>query len=220
MNPNQIIENYYSIVDFAAKKFPKIITQGTVADIDDLKQEGIIALLAAYKTFNPEKGVSFPTYAQTCVYNAMVSFLRTLDPLPASVRKDLKTLEKAKQNNKTNNKYPIEQLSQITGLTVERIKKVNMWNIIQYNETDEENLQNTADQTFNLENSIIQKENINHIKQAIKEMPEREQRIFIQRIVNKKRIRQIAEEENLTPARVSQIYSKVVSQLTSIYNEN
>lgn len=216
MKPEQIIANYYSIVDFAAKKFPKIVIQANAIDIEDLKQEGLIALLAAYKTYNPDKNVSFSTYAQTCVYNAMVSYLRKLDPLPANVRKDIRTIEKIKQ--KTDKKYTIKQLSDLSKLSEDRIEKILIWNSLYHNmEEYDNNYTNSNSKTP--EELIIQKENINQIKTIISSFQPREQRILIGKTIHKKPLRTIAAEENLTPARVSQIYSKLTEELFKKYSQ-
>ena len=46
------------------------------ADIDDLVQEGMIALHYAAGTYNENSGASFATYANVCVRNRMVSAVR------------------------------------------------------------------------------------------------------------------------------------------------
>ena len=221
MQPEEILKNYYSIVDFAAKRFSPIILQSTSTDVEDLKQEGVIALLAAYKTYTPNANTSFPTYAQTCVYNAMVSYLRKLDPLPSSVRRDLKTIEKIKTANPNpETPYTIEELVKLSKLTQDRIRKISLYNTIQYNIDDIEILDQTEASSLTPETQYIQQENINRIRQAIIALPDREQKILTDRIIHKKQLREIAEETNLTPARVSQIYTKVVNNLTQIYSDN
>lgn len=45
-------------------------------DVDDLEQEGLIALLAAAESFDPSRGTRFLTYASSAVKNAMKDWLR------------------------------------------------------------------------------------------------------------------------------------------------
>lgn len=45
------------------------------ADSDDLSQEGLIGLLNAISSFDPNKGVKFSTYAEVCIGNRMKTFL-------------------------------------------------------------------------------------------------------------------------------------------------
>ena len=49
---------------------------------DDLKQEGLLALLTAAKTFDPQSGASFATYARLCARHRMISARRRVMALP------------------------------------------------------------------------------------------------------------------------------------------
>ncbi|MCD7838504.1 MAG: sigma-70 family RNA polymerase sigma factor [Clostridiales bacterium] len=46
-------------------------------DSEDLTQEGMMGLLAAIRSYSPERGVSFHAYAETCVKNRMISAVRS-----------------------------------------------------------------------------------------------------------------------------------------------
>ena len=45
-------------------------------DISDLKQECSIALMKAVRAYDKDKGAAFKTFADTCIHNQIVSFLR------------------------------------------------------------------------------------------------------------------------------------------------
>lgn len=45
-------------------------------DAEDLAQEALIGLLAAVRTYRPEKGAAFTTYATTCVRHRLLDALR------------------------------------------------------------------------------------------------------------------------------------------------
>lgn len=47
---------------------------------EDLAQEALVALLAAVRTFQPEGGAAFTSYATTCIYNRLVSVVRRSAP--------------------------------------------------------------------------------------------------------------------------------------------
>lgn len=46
------------------------------ADAEDVAQEGLLGLLSAVRTFRPDGGASFRTYAAVCVRNRLLSALR------------------------------------------------------------------------------------------------------------------------------------------------
>lgn len=50
--------------------------KSVLLDRDDLFQEGMLGLLSAVRSFSPERGASFRTYAAVCVNNRIVSALR------------------------------------------------------------------------------------------------------------------------------------------------
>lgn len=45
------------------------------AEREDIMQEGFLGLISAVRAFNPDKNVSFSTYANRCIFNKMVSAL-------------------------------------------------------------------------------------------------------------------------------------------------
>lgn len=55
---------------------------------DDLKQEGLLALLAAAKSFDEQNGASFGTYARLCARHRMISARRRVMALPVPVEGD------------------------------------------------------------------------------------------------------------------------------------
>ncbi len=44
------------------------------SDCDDFRQEGLMGLLNAISTYNPNKAVKFSTYAEVCIVNRMKSY--------------------------------------------------------------------------------------------------------------------------------------------------
>ncbi|MCL2053947.1 MAG: sigma-70 family RNA polymerase sigma factor [Oscillospiraceae bacterium] len=67
------------------------------ADIQDLSQEGLLALLKAVRTYNPQSGVPFSAYAEVCVANKLKSEASKLQKRQ-SVRFDLSDLSNFNDN--------------------------------------------------------------------------------------------------------------------------
>lgn len=63
---DMLIRRYCRLILIKAESFAK-----TSADADDLSQEAMISLLRAIDSFDPERGVKFSTYAETCIVNRM-----------------------------------------------------------------------------------------------------------------------------------------------------
>ena len=47
---------------------------------EDMAQEALMGLLAAVRTYRPDGGAAFTTYATTCIRNRLVSMLRRIGP--------------------------------------------------------------------------------------------------------------------------------------------
>lgn len=64
-------------------------------DSDDLQQEGLLSLMRAIASFNPERGVKFSTFAEVCIENRMRTVIRRSKDLPLN----RESLEDAKQSD-------------------------------------------------------------------------------------------------------------------------
>jgi RNA polymerase sporulation-specific sigma factor len=71
-----LAERYIRIVRMCAR--PYFLAGG---DSEDLTQEGMLGLLSAIREYDPAKGSSFKTFAETCIHNRIQSAIR------AAVRK-------------------------------------------------------------------------------------------------------------------------------------
>lgn len=84
LNAEQIIEKNKGLVYKSLKNY-KLCTKEMK---EDLTQEGFMALLRAYDTFDETKGVKFSSYAMRCIINAMHSYYnRTTEGLYKDGRK-------------------------------------------------------------------------------------------------------------------------------------
>ena len=63
---DMLIRRYCRLILFKAESFASM-----AADVDDLSQEAMISLMRAIDTFDPDRGVKFSTYAETCIVNRM-----------------------------------------------------------------------------------------------------------------------------------------------------
>ncbi len=68
---NTLLERYTATVRSVAK-----CSFGASLETDDLAQEGMLGLLAAVYSYEPEKATSFHTYASVCVSNRIRSAVR------------------------------------------------------------------------------------------------------------------------------------------------
>lgn len=67
----ELTARYYSMIRAKASRF-----RSAMLETDDLCQEGLMGLLNAARTYDPEAGASFKTYAGVCIGNRMIMACR------------------------------------------------------------------------------------------------------------------------------------------------
>ena len=79
-----VIENVLPSIRITAVNIQKRYS-GLLLETDDLVQEALIGVLRAIKTYDPETGNLFQTYAQTTTENAILDYVRKCaSAIPAS----------------------------------------------------------------------------------------------------------------------------------------
>ena len=71
---SELVKRYLPMVHYLSGQFPN-------AAREDLAQEGTIALIRAARSYSPDKGAGFATYASKCIRNKMLSELQKNIPI-------------------------------------------------------------------------------------------------------------------------------------------
>lgn len=85
---DNLIVKYRSTVEAIAMKYIN-----SPLEKDDLIQEGMIGLLAAINSYNPDKGAKFVTYASICINNSVQTALRKFSRMKDIPQSSLVALE-------------------------------------------------------------------------------------------------------------------------------
>lgn len=95
-------------IDFIIKKYKYIAVKAAVGwtnaaiEPEDLTQEGMIGLLAAIKSYDQQRGISFLSYAYTCVNNSVQTALRKVNRQKDIPKNDVVPFEKEFVDGKIN----------------------------------------------------------------------------------------------------------------------
>ena len=89
----RVLLEHLPIVRFLARRIHERLPQHV--DIEDLVSAGIVGLMDAFSTFDPEKKVQFRSYAQFRIRGAILDSLRTLDWSPRELRRKGRAVEEA-----------------------------------------------------------------------------------------------------------------------------
>ena len=90
---HELILRYSYIVKTIAMQMRGIYI--SFAEMDDIVNEGIIALMGALEKFDASKNVKFVSYASLRIRGAIIDFARKQDWAPRSVRKTAKEIDSA-----------------------------------------------------------------------------------------------------------------------------
>ena len=100
---DKMVTDYLPLVRYIVGRLPLQLPH--FMDEEDLISVGVLGLIHAAKTYNPDFGASFKTYAYTNIRGAILDELRRHDPIPRSMRDRMKKVEEAKQNGEWEKAY-------------------------------------------------------------------------------------------------------------------
>jgi len=94
-------------------------------ELDDLVQEGVLALISAVRRYDPKRGTNLHAFVVKRVKGAMYDYLRRIDWMPRNLRHNVKQVEKAVYELEYRlNRYPtIEEIALHTGMTSNEVKR-------------------------------------------------------------------------------------------------
>jgi len=225
---DEIVKEYLPLVAKLARELKSNLPNNV--EIDDLIQEGVIALIQSVDRYDPRYGATFKTYVYTRIKGAMIDYLRKLDYLPKNVRQDIKRLDKEifdfYENNQRLPSY--EELAEIMDLSVKNVKEL-------YNDLLLKQYLNLDQYIFDVDNEgfmdlrMESDENVREkawksilyekLKESINKLNEKEQLILSLRFEYDLSLKEIAAVLGVTDSRVSQILSVIFAKLRKYMEE-
>lgn len=220
----KIIVHYISLVQKIAHQMA--YTLPTHMDKDDLYSHGIFGLLEAIDRYNPQLGISFPTFAVKRIKGAIIDGIRREDWLPVSVRKKAKLLEQTYEKleirlgrNASDEEIAAELQIKPEELT-EWLKAVQFVLVLSLDESLSE-----EDDDFSLKDRLANPESPNPVEiteqneiknmlaKALEELPEKEKLVISLFYYHELTNKEIAEVLELSESRISQLHTKAVFRL-------
>ncbi|MBT8403614.1 MAG: FliA/WhiG family RNA polymerase sigma factor [Gemmatimonadetes bacterium] len=91
-----LLESHMGLVRHVALKLAR--SAGPGVETDDLVSAGVVGLIQAVESYEPDRGHAFSTFAVLRIRGAILDELRRLDPAPRSVRKKQRALQKSESS--------------------------------------------------------------------------------------------------------------------------
>jgi RNA polymerase sigma factor for flagellar operon FliA len=210
---NELVLIYMNIVKYVAMSLRNVYAK--YGDLDDIVNEGVIALINAVETFDTERGVKFETYANLKIKGAIIDYVRKQDWIPRQVRRFGKELDETYNalytelgRSPSNN-----ELAERMGLTKEKFAKgmadaagsmtLSFEELLyEDNFSDKGGLANEADR------SIYEKELRLVITEAIETLNAKQKQVISLHYYERLKFVEIAKVIGVSESRVCQIHSK------------
>jgi RNA polymerase sigma factor for flagellar operon FliA len=227
---NFFIEKYAPLVRYVVSNMNIYVSDQS--DYDDLVGWGIEGLIDAIDRFDPDRGVKFKTYAIIRIRGAIYDKLREMDWIPRSVRQVEKEYQRAisELQYELGEKPSEEMIAERLGFSLEELKEnsVRLQNAKNYissldnvifpdsssdNSITLEDILEVPYEDVNPEALAIKNEIIDKIKEAIKELPERELQVIMLYYHEELTLKEIGAILNVTESRVSQLHARALELL-------
>ncbi len=215
---NEIVEKYSYIVKIIAMKIRGVYQQ--FADVDDIVNEGIIALMDSISRFDLSKNIKFETFATIRIKGAIIDYVRKQAWTPRRVNKNKKMVEDAQRELSVDlGRNPTDaEISSFLKIDIQDYNKIIM-------ETSNSNLLSFEDLVSQVSNNSTFLENtpeshfekeelLGVLAEAIDSLNDKEKTIISLYYKEEIKMKNIADIMSISNSRASQIHSQALGKLS------
>jgi len=222
---NKILNNYLHIVTINAKRMSGIYKNK--AEIEDVVNQGIIALIECIDRYDWRRGVQFESFASIRVRGSIIDYIRKQDWVPRDIRKRFVNIENvySEMQSSLNRQPTDEEVAEHIGVGIDEFNKVisqsQSFSILSY-ENLLDNAYNFKEQASMIEmpEQKVQEEEIKKVIAAsIDKLSEKERLIVSLYYYEELKLKEIAVILGITASRVSQIHTKALMKMEKILGD-
>jgi len=191
-------------------------------EVDDLIQEGVLALLSSLDRYDPKKG-ALTSFVMKRIKGAMLDYLRKIDWMPRNLRKSMKDVEDAMIELEAKGKeITDEAIAEIVGIDAESVRHIRnemvrkqMLMLDSYlSGQDVDPLETIEEpQEEDPEKSAYKELLMEELKKAINKLENREKLILSLRYEHELSLKEIGTILGVSESRVSQVLSVILVKL-------
>jgi RNA polymerase sigma factor for flagellar operon FliA len=226
---DKLLLEYAHLVKFIAHRLA--VNLPSSVDRNDLTSAGILGLIKAVETFEPERGFKFETYAAHKIRGAILDELRALDWVPRSVRQKARDLQKtyAKLENELGRLPYDDEVCESLGISLKEFEDllsdvapatlISLEEAMPDRSSDSKELrvidtiEDPGSSNPLKELGFMEVKSI--LKDAIANLPEKEKLVVALYHYEELTLKEIGVVLDITESRVSQIHSKAILKLRS-----
>ncbi len=220
----EIVMRYIYLVKSIALQMRDIYM--SFSQVDDIINEGVIAIMAAIDKFDLDKNVKFETYISKRIKGMIIDLARKQDWVPRSARKSTRDIEEAVTvlYNKLGHYPSVEEVTEYLNITPEKyretVRKASLFNILSLDMVLAEAQDNKTsynlprgDESEQPENRLLEKEVTEILAEGISRLKEKEQTVLSLYYIEELNMKQIAYVLQVSEPRVSQIHTSAIKKL-------
>ena len=219
---HELILRYSYVVKTIAMQLRGIYI--SFAEMDDIVNEGIIALMGALEKFDASKNVKFVSYASLRIRGAIIDFARKQDWAPRSVRKMAKEIDSAiGELHIELGRSPVEhEVAAKMGLEIDKYRKAlgdtSLHNVLSLDALLDESqggAGDVADVNYSEEPAqrLVNEELYAVLKEAIETLKPKEQQVISLYYRKELNMKEIAKVLEVSEPRISQIQANAIRHL-------
>jgi len=224
---DKLLVEYSHLVKYITQRLA--INLPPSVDRDDLYGAGIMGLIKAVETFEPERGFKFETYAGHKIRGAVLDELRALDWVPRSVRQKARDLQRvfSKLENRLGRSPYDDEVCEELGVRIEEYEQilsdVTPTTIVSLDESMADLYSDSKE--IRVMDQVEDPSSVNPLRElgfeeikeilkvAIADLQENERLVIALYHYEELTLKEIGVVLNLTESRVSQIHTKAMVKL-------
>lgn len=226
---DKLLVEYAHLVKFIGNRIA--INLPASVDRGDIISSGIMGLIKAVETFEPERGFKFETYAGHKIRGAILDELRALDWVPRSVRQKSKDLQRvyAKLENELGRMPYDDEVCQELNVSIDEFEKIlsdvapttiiSLEELMPDRSSDSkeirliDTIEDPGSDNPLKELGFAEVKRI--LKETIENLPEKEKLVIALYHFEELTLKEIGVVLEISESRVSQIHSKAILKLRS-----
>ncbi|MCL2033886.1 MAG: FliA/WhiG family RNA polymerase sigma factor [Oscillospiraceae bacterium] len=220
---NEIVMHYSGLVKIIALRMRG--TYKNYAQVDDVVNQGIIALIDTVEKFDVSKGFKFETFATIKIKGAVIDYIRSQDWVPRRLRKLSGELDDAYNAlySELGRQPTHAEIAKKLNITTEQLDRVvestYNFNLLSYEEVVWQKMSSMGDEpaSSSVEDSpeakLMENELKTQLASAIERLNERERTVISLYYYEKLRLKEIADVLGVSESRVCQIHSMALVKM-------
>ena len=216
---NQILTDYLSIVTINAKRMSAVYKNK--AELADIVNQGVIALMECIDRYDPRRGVQFATFASVRVRGSIIDYMRKQDWVPRDIRKLSRQIDEeyGRLQSSYNRPPTDEEVAESLGISSDEYHKTMThfytFSLVSYEEIldDASHYREPISEMKVPEQTLQEAELKKVIAGSIDHLNEQERLVVSLYYYEELKLKEIAAVLGLTASRVSQIHTKALQKM-------